>query len=115
MAEFMFVLRGDPKNWGTSEKEQEKIMNGFSAWVDSLGEHYQECARLRPKMARVSAVGNSVSVDGPFTETKELFSGIFRIEATDFDKAVALARTCPMLQLGEDILVMPVWARGGKS
>jgi hypothetical protein len=110
MAEFMLALSGDPQNWkGRSESEEKEIMNTFRSWVYRLADkkQYKECTKLVPKMAQVSAVGDRITVDGPFTETKEIYSGIFLIEATDFEEAVAIAKTCPMLARGEKISVLP--------
>jgi len=111
MAEFILALSGDPQNWkGGSEKEENEIMQTFVGWVHQLAEkkQYKECTRLVPKMAEVSSVGGSIVVDGPFTETKEIYSGIFLIEAKDFEDAVAIAKTCPMLVKGEKIAILPV-------
>ena len=106
MAQFALMLNGDPKNWGATAEEQKQIMQNFGLWVRGLmnEKQYMDCTRLEPKMARVSAT----QTDGPFTETKELFSGIFRIEVASFEQAVNIAKTCPMLARGEQILVMPI-------
>lgn len=111
MAEFMFALSGNPQNWkGNSELEEKEIMQGFVGWVNQLAENkqYKDCTRLLPKMARVSSSAGHITVDGPFVETKEIFSGIFLIEAQDFDEAITIAKTCPMLVKGEKITVLPV-------
>lgn len=111
MAEFMFALSGDPRNWkGQSEREEKEIMQSFVGWVHQLAEkkQYKDCTRLVPQMARVSSTGGKVVVDGPFTETKEIYSGIFLIEAPNFEDAVAIAKTCPMLAKGEKIAVLPI-------
>ena len=70
--------------------------------------NYKECRRLRPQMVRVSSAAGQLKTDGPFAETKEVFSGIFLMEAESFDAAVKLAQSCPMLGKGESIMVMPV-------
>jgi hypothetical protein len=46
--------------------------------------------------------------DGPFAEAKELIGGIYILTAKDEDDAVALARTCPHLELGGTIEVREI-------
>ncbi|MEO3432952.1 YciI family protein [Inquilinus sp. CAU 1745] len=36
--------------------------------------------------------------EGPFAETADAITGVFVIEADDYDEAVALSRTCPHLK-----------------
>jgi hypothetical protein len=112
MAEFVILLNGHPKSWGTSDQEKSAVMSAFGDWVNGLDEkkHYKDCARLAHKMARVTGAKGEPSIDGPFTETKELFSGLIRIEAEDFEQALSLAKTCPMLQKGVDLIVVPLWS-----
>ena len=38
--------------------------------------------------------------DGPFNETKEVIGGYFLILAKDLEEAVAIAKTCPVLDSG---------------
>ena len=103
MAQFVFILKGDPTHWqGDAHTDEKQIMENFKGWVQGLGDHYLDCKRLQSKMIRVS------STDGPFAETKELMSGVFQIEAESLEKAVSLAQSCPMLARGEVILVQPV-------
>ncbi len=47
-------------------------------------------------------------VDGPFTETKEVLTGFFIIEARDLDAAVEIARGCPALTHGERVVVRSI-------
>ncbi len=85
-------------------------MQNFVGWVNGLAEknQYKNCTRILPQMAQVQSVKGVVHIDGPFTESKEILSGVFLIEARDFDDALAIAQTCPMLLKGEKITVLEV-------
>ncbi len=112
MAQYIYILKGEHKNWkGQSEADEKAIMAKFGQWVQGLGDHYKDCKRLHPKMAQVTGISASKKQhsDGPHIETKEVFSGIFEIEADSFDQAVELAKSCPMLSLGEEVLVLPIY------
>jgi hypothetical protein len=44
--------------------------------------------------------GRSTTIDGPFTETKELLAGFNLIEAKDMDEALRIAAELPWAQTG---------------
>jgi hypothetical protein len=44
--------------------------------------------------------GRSTTIDGPFTETKELLAGFNLIEAKDMDEALRIASKLPWAQTG---------------
>jgi hypothetical protein len=54
----------------------------------------------RAKTLRRDRKGKVQVIDGPYTESKEIVSGYFVIEAKDHREAVALARKCPHLAIG---------------
>lgn len=49
--------------------------------------------------------GKVITIDGPFTETKELLGGVFILEATDIEHAVQLAARHPTTRVskGEEL------------
>jgi hypothetical protein len=66
--------------------------------------------RLRPVAdARTVRIrnGKTVSVDGPFAETKEQLGGFFLIEAKDLNEAMRLAASWPSARIGA-IEVRPI-------
>lgn len=45
--------------------------------------------------------GGTINVtDGPYAETKEIIGGFFVIEASGYDEAVELSKSCPHLDYG---------------
>lgn len=110
MAKFMILMTENDNAWGKlSPEEQQRLLTGYFAWVDQLkkdkvlvgGEALGRGGRtLRAEAGRV--------VDGPYTETKEVITGFFLIEANDLDAASRIARGCPALAHGESVIVRPV-------
>jgi hypothetical protein len=57
---------------------------------------------LQPNDTATVVRGDLVT-DGPFIETKEALAGIFVIEATDLDHALALAKLTPIVDGGVEV------------
>ncbi len=58
---------------------------------------------------RSTETGETVVVDGPFSEAKEIIGGFTVIEVPDMDAAVAMARSWPALELpGTSIEIRPM-------
>ena len=67
--------------------------------------------RLRPTTDATTVRvrdGKTLSVDGPFAETKEQLGGYFIVEAKDLDEATELAAGLPDAKTGS-IEVRPIW------
>ena len=52
--------------------------------------------------------GQTLSTDGPFADTKEVFGGYYIFEADDLDAATAMAARIPAVRLGGSVEVRPV-------
>jgi hypothetical protein len=55
--------------------------------------------------------GKTLTTDGPFADTKEVFGGYFVFEAGDLDEALALAERIPAARWGGSVEVRPVVER----
>jgi hypothetical protein len=102
MAKYMLLLGGADvdKRVGNAALAPQ-IFEHFMGWLESLreGGHYVQSHKLQDHTgARLTVRGGQV-VEGPFMETKEAVGGVFLIEASSLEQAVALARTCPTLIL----------------
>jgi hypothetical protein len=78
-----------------------RMFERFSTWLATLraGDHYLGSHKLHDQGgARLTVRGGQV-VEGPFMETKEAVGGVFIIQATSLQEAIALARGCPTLDL----------------
>ena len=52
--------------------------------------------------------GNTLTTDGPYADTKEVFGGYYIFEADNLDEAIDLASRIPAARLGGAIEVRPV-------
>jgi hypothetical protein len=105
MAKFVFLIL-DPD---LSEKEAARGGSGIQEMGRYAGELAQagklkDGAPLLPgkqaKTLRRDRKGKVQVLDGPYTESKEIVSGYFVVEAKDRREAVALAKKCPHLAIG---------------
>ena len=55
--------------------------------------------------------GQTLTTDGPFADTKEVFGGFFMLEADDLDKALEVAARIPAARLGGAVEVRPTVER----
>ena len=103
MAEFMILLYDSPTDFSHfSPEEMQAIIAKYQAWGDDLEQRGKLLGsdKLADGEGRVlRSSGGSVRVtDGPFSETKEILGGYFKIQADSYDEAVAIAETCPHLE-----------------
>ena len=70
------------------------------------GEH------LRPAetatTVRAADDGDTLTTDGPFADTKEVFGGFYLIEANDLDQATEIAARIPAARIGGSVEIRPV-------
>jgi hypothetical protein len=52
--------------------------------------------------------GRTLVTDGPFADTKEVFGGLYLLEADDLDQATKVASRIPAARLGGVIEIRPV-------
>ena len=52
--------------------------------------------------------GETLVTDGPFANTKEVFAGMYLLEADDLDAALEVARSLPTTRLGGAVEIRPV-------
>ncbi|HWE13743.1 MAG TPA: YciI family protein [Solirubrobacteraceae bacterium] len=55
--------------------------------------------------------GRTLTTDGPFADTKEVFGGYYVFEAPNLDEAIELAQRVPAARLGGKIEVRPLVER----
>jgi hypothetical protein len=52
--------------------------------------------------------GTTLTTDGPFAETKEVFAGYYLFELENLDAAIALAARVPAARLGGSVEIRPI-------
>jgi hypothetical protein len=55
--------------------------------------------------------GKTLTTDGPFADTKEVFGGYYLFEADNLDEAIELAGRIPAARLGGAVEVRPLMER----
>jgi|KBSSwiStaDraftv2_1062776.scaffolds.fasta_scaffold154288_1 hypothetical protein len=105
MPNYLLFLYSEPDAFkDTSPAEMQAIIQKYREWRMRLqktgaivgGEKLQDgTGRL---MRRTG--GETSVLDGPYTESKEIIGGFFKIQAENFDQAVETARDCPHLEYG---------------
>jgi hypothetical protein len=55
--------------------------------------------------------GKTLTTDGPFADTKEVFGGYYVFEAGDLDEAIQLAARIPAARIGGGVEVRPLVER----
>lgn len=93
-------------------KSQEEAMENikqWTAWIEELAQKgiYVSGEQLEPEVRRVQGKSKELN-DGPFTESKEIISGIFIINAKDFDHAVEIAKDCPIYGFNGNVEIRPI-------
>lgn len=94
------------------EEEQKAVSAEYTAL--SQDRRARGGAQLQPietaTTVRVEA-GRTLTVDGPYAATKEVFAGYYVFEAADLDEAIELAARIPAARLGGAIEVRPLVER----
>jgi hypothetical protein len=55
--------------------------------------------------------GQTLTTDGPFAETKEVFGGYYVFDAENLDQAIELAARIPAARIGGSVEIRPVMER----
>lgn len=107
MTDFLFILHQEDSNVAET-RVHSALREKFFAWTDGLRKagKLQLVERLGTEWGKTIRKRNGVVVvDGPFTEGKEGIVGLFVVSAEDWDEALALAKTCPLVQIGGSVEV----------
>ncbi len=107
MPQFVLVLHRDPSILAKFSPEQmQTALEKYVAWTKKP--FTVAATRLTPDVGKVMRNGGKNITDGPYSETKEVFGGLYVIEASDFNQAVERAKDHPHLEYGGTIEVRQV-------
>ena len=109
---YALLIYSDP-SVDASPEEQAKVMEEYYKFTESInarGINLGGEALAGVETATTVRVrdGETLTVDGPFAETKEVLGGFYLIEAKDLDEAVAVAAELPGSWHGS-VEVRPLW------
>jgi hypothetical protein len=97
---------------GLSESERKAVYGEYVAVNELPG--LVGTAQLQPvETATTVRVqdGQTLTSDGPFADTKEVFAGYFVFDAENLDRAIEIAARIPAARLGGAVEVRPVVER----
>ena len=95
-----------------SESEQQAMLGEYAALTEDT--RRVASAQLQPiETATTVRVqnGSTLTTDGPFADTKEVFGGYYVMDAQNLDEAIELAGRVPAARLGGCVEVRPVVER----
>lgn len=110
---YLLLIYEDENDFAAlSEAERSQLYREYETFTRSIIEsgHFRAGSELQPTPhARTvrQRNGKTVSVDGPFAETKEQLGGYYLVECRDLDEALAIAGRIPTVRTGS-IEVRPV-------
>jgi hypothetical protein len=96
-----------------SEDEHKAVYGEYVAIADDP--RCLDTAQLQPTETATTVRienGRTLTTDGPFADTKEVFGGYYVFDADDLDQALDVAARIPAARLGGAIEVRPVVERG---
>jgi hypothetical protein len=110
MGKFLYVFRGGiAETPGFSPSEMQAHLKKWYEWSGVLQKagHRTGGQALESRGKTIRGPERAVT-DGPYAESKDLVTGSMILEASSLDEAVALARDCPVFELGGSVEVRPI-------
>lgn len=111
--QYILLIYGSENEWQNQTPEQmQKMYADYGTFTDELIKAgvMRGGSELKP-VATASTVrvraGKTVTMDGPFAETKEQLGGYYLIDVADLDQAIAWAAKIPSA-LGGSIEIRPL-------
>jgi len=106
MSEFILIFRRDYKTkeiQPTPELMQDHLKH-WAEWFTNLAANDM----LARPVQRFDSAGRVVRKDnnvktGPYVELRESIGGLVIVKANDYDEAVEIAESCPVLELGGNV------------
>lgn len=106
MNEYLLVFRSDYKTKNiqpTPAKMQEHLAR-WQAFFTSIKKRLARPLQHFDPSGKIVTKDKSVA-NGPYTEVTQSIGGLVIINAADYHEAVAIAQTCPVLELGGTVEV----------
>lgn len=106
MSEFLLVFRRDYKT-KEIQPSAEQLQQHLAHWQEFFASLKDKLAKPIQKFdpqGKIVMGSDSIS-EGPYAEVTQSIGGLVIINATDYEEAVAIAKTCPVLELGGSIEV----------
>ena len=110
MDEYLILMRLDliTKEAQPSPEQMQVYMKMYQDWVGGIAAQNKFVGGKGLSTEGKVIKSNELITDGPFAEVKESLAGFIIVRAKDFDDAVSLAKTCPILQGNNSVEVRKV-------
>jgi hypothetical protein len=103
------LVYSEPGSHDLPSEEFAQVLSEYEALRQEPG--YVDSAQLHPAdMATTlrQRNGETLTTDGPFADTKEVFGGFYLFDVDDVDGALRIAERIPALRLGGSVEVRPL-------
>ncbi|PWU24504.1 MAG: hypothetical protein C5B48_06050 [Candidatus Rokuibacteriota bacterium] len=110
---YALLIYGKPGEFERLSEDEQKSIYGEYMAISELPQVYGG-AQLQPvETATTVRVdnGQTLTTDGPFVETKEVFGGYYLLQADDLDTALEIAGRVPAARMGGAVEVRPIVER----
>ena len=110
MNRYMMILwGGDVREAKMSPEQLQSYMKRWTTWMENLAKQgiSDGGEPLGPEGRTISGSAKLVT-DGPYTEAKEAVGGYVILRAETIDKAVEIAKTCPLFEVEGTVEVRPI-------
>lgn len=104
--QYMLMCCFDEKRWEElPESQRDNVMQEYGEFIQGIVKsgHYRAGGQLTPSSTATTLReknGKTVTLDGPFAETKEQLGGYHLVECRDLDEAISIAKRIPSLRVG---------------
>ncbi len=108
MKRYMLILFENKEIYADfSPEDMQKEIEVHGKWIEELGEHYDSGEPLEQPAKTVKGK-DTVVMDGPYIESKELVTGYYLLKADSLEEATEIAKGCPVLRLGGTVEVREI-------
>jgi hypothetical protein len=108
----LLIYQNEAERAARSEAEFAALVGEYRAFTQSIIQtgNFKAGDALQPTSTATTVRvrdGKTLTVDGPFAETREHLGGYYLIEAKDLDQAIAIAARVPSAKFGS-IEIRPI-------
>ncbi len=107
--QYAMLVYATPGSHDLPEAEFAQVMSEYEALRSEPG--YITSSQLQPPETATTlraSGGETLTTDGPFADTKEVFGGFYLFDVQDLDAALAIASRIPAVRLGDAVEVRPL-------
>jgi len=107
-SDYVLLIRNTAWQKDFSASDIEKVLNEFSAWVESHKKKGK--IKVAVPLAHTGKLfeGQNIIVDGPFIEAKEAIAGLIIFQADSLEEAIEFANSATCLKFGQTLELRPI-------